>query len=357
MSAPMIVAPRRFSFLLLPGFTLLSYVAAIEVLRQVNRLLGDATVSWEVLSLDGEPVQSSGGMPVVADRAMGDAGLCEWVCVCAGFLPARDASGRVLSFLNRQDRFGATVGSSCSGSYLLLRAGLLEDVPFTIHWEHAASLVEEFPDCTPTMDLYLIQGRRFTCAGGAAMFDMMLDMLANAFSPSLAEDVRAQLLIHDSREDQQALQRRRMFSQTPVLHPGLARAVELVEQNLEVPLTRTELAEACGLSIRHMERLFIRSFNTGPAGYYKRARLRKARYLLMHTTLKISEVSLSCGFASPSHFAKTYRAVYGISPTAARKARYYSGARGEGLSPHRAAVPGPAQSDPERPPLLSPGSA
>ena len=348
-------APKRFSFLLLPGFTLLSYVAAVEVLRQVNRLLGDATVSWEALSLDGQPVTSSGGMPVAADRALNDRAVCEWLCVCSGFLPARDASGRVLSFLNRQDRFGAMVGSSCSGSYLLLRAGLLEDVPFTIHWEHAASLVEEFPESTPTMDLYLIQGRRFTCAGGAAMFDMMLDMLADAFSPGLAEDVRAQLLIHDSREDQQALQRRRMFSQAPVLHPGLARAVELVEQNLEDPLSRAELARACGLSIRHMERLFIRSFNTGPAGYYKRARLRKARYLLLHTTLKISEVALSCGFPSPSHFAKTYRAVYGVAPTATRKERYYSGHRAKEVSLCSAGISRPPAAGPERLRPLSPG--
>jgi AraC family transcriptional regulator, glycine betaine-responsive activator len=43
-------------------------------------------------------------------------------------------------------------------------------------------------------------------------------------------------------------------------------------------------------------------------------RLSKARNLLMQTDMSVINVALACGFASPSHFSKCYRAHYSTTP-------------------------------------------
>jgi transcriptional regulator GlxA family with amidase domain len=44
-------------------------------------------------------------------------------------------------------------------------------------------------------------------------------------------------------------------------------------------------------------------------------RITEARRLLQHTTLTIVEVSVACGFVSPSHFSKCYSSYFGYRPS------------------------------------------
>ena len=68
------------------------------------------------------------------------------------------------------------------------------------------------------------------------------------------------------------------------------------------------------MSTRQLERLFRRYLNRSPKRYYMELRLQKARNLLMQTDMSVINVALACGFSSPSHFSKCYRAFYGRTP-------------------------------------------
>ncbi len=74
------------------------------------------------------------------------------------------------------------------------------------------------------------------------------------------------------------------------------------------------LARDVGMSTRQLERLFRRYLNRSPKRYYMELRLQKARNLLMQTDMSVINVALACGFASPSHFSKCYRAHYNTTP-------------------------------------------
>ena len=54
--------------------------------------------------------------------------------------------------------------------------------------------------------------------------------------------------------------------------------------------------------------------------FYRDIRLGKARRLLSGSPLPITEIALATGFASPAHFAAAYKARYGETPSAGRKA-------------------------------------
>merc|ERR1711991_659333 len=52
---------KRFVFLLLPNFTLLSFASALECLRIANRMAGKDVYSWTLLSEGGDLVECSAG--------------------------------------------------------------------------------------------------------------------------------------------------------------------------------------------------------------------------------------------------------------------------------------------------------
>ena len=87
-----------------------------------------------------------------------------------------------------------------------------------------------------------------------------------------------------------------------------------MEAAIEDPVSPATLAEDAGMSTRQLERLFRRYLGKSPKRYYMELRLGKARNLLMQTDMSVINVALACGFSSPSHFSKCYRAFYGRTP-------------------------------------------
>ena len=59
--------PEDMSFLLLPGFSAIGFMSAVEPLRVANRFRGDL-YRWRILSLDGAPVAASSGRPSIASK-------------------------------------------------------------------------------------------------------------------------------------------------------------------------------------------------------------------------------------------------------------------------------------------------
>ena len=96
--------------------------------------------------------------------------------------------------------------------------------------------------------------------------------------------------------------------------PKLVEAVELMESNIEEPMTLDELASHVGISRRQLERLFQKHLQCVPTRYYLEIRLRRARELLLRSSRSIVDIAFACGFVSAPHFSKCYRDFFGIPP-------------------------------------------
>ena len=94
-----------------------------------------------------------------------------------------------------------------------------------------------------------------------------------------------------------------------------------MEANIEEPMSPDELARHIGLSRRQLERLFQKYLNCVPTRYYLELRLRRARQLLLQTSMSIVDVAFACGFVSAPHFSKCYRDHFGIPPRDERRLR------------------------------------
>ncbi len=81
------------------------------------------------------------------------------------------------------------------------------------------------------------------------------------------------------------------------------------------------MAQRAGVSVRQLDRLFRRQMNTTFAAHYRAIRLERARDLLVQTALPLTEVALAAGFASASHFSRSFAAAYGYPPREERARR------------------------------------
>ena len=305
--------PKRFVFVLLPNFTMLCFACALESLRIANRMANKKLYDWAIAGEGGEIARCSNGTEFKLNMDLGDLAREDVVMVCGGIDVQAATTKKMVSWLRREARKGVTMGGLCTAGYTLAKAGLLDGKKATIHWENQDSFAEEFEDVKLTKSVFVVDGNRITTAGGTASIDLMLKIIADDHGEELANAVADQLIYSSIRTDQDT-QRLSIPTRIGVRHPKLSRVIQMMEQNIEEPISPATLAHDVGMSTRQLERLFRRYLSRSPKRYYMELRLQKARNLLMQTDMSVINVALACGFASPSHFSKCYRAHYDTTP-------------------------------------------
>jgi len=93
----------------------------------------------------------------------------------------------------------------------------------------------------------------------------------------------------------------------------------LTEVNRRPALKVTEMSGIAGFSHAQFRRLFIKWMGQPPQQYLHSNRLERARQLLESTDWAIADISHQVGFASSSHFARTFRQTFGNTPEQYRR--------------------------------------
>ncbi|MGB7432017.1 MAG: GlxA family transcriptional regulator [Ahrensia sp.] len=308
---------RSFSFILCDGFSMLCLSAAVDVLRASNLITGQVFYTWNIISHDGQPARASNGMEIACAHSVDTLPPAEITFVVASSSTNPPGSQRIISALRTAGRRGAALGALSTGTHLLAQAGQLEGRRCTIHWQNRAVFAETFPAITCTGAVYEIDDNRYTAAGGTTGMDLMLALIRQDFGADIANKVANNFQYEHIRNHDD----RQRVSIEPNLSgksEKLKRVAELMADNLEEPLNAEMLARAVHLSVRQIERLFLKHLNSTPGRYYMRLRLDRAQQLLRQTNMPILEVALATGFTSHSYFAQSYRMQFGRAPSAER---------------------------------------
>lgn len=283
-----------------------------------NRISGQALYEWSIVSLDGLPAKSSSGLELAPTTALDKVGSADIVFVCGGVNVREAASPALGSALRRLAERRVPLGSLCTGGYALAKAGLLDNFQATIHWENLSALREEFPRVRISDQLFTIDRDRFTCSGGTAPLDLMLNLIRLKLGPRISQLVSEQFMVERVRSDKDR-QYVPLRAQVGPSHRSLIKVAQLMEEHIEKPMSLDRIAKATGLSRRQIERLFKRHLNCVPKRYYLEMRLRRARELLLQTAMPIMDITTACGFQSPPHFSKCYRNQFGYPPSVERQ--------------------------------------
>ncbi|OQS33587.1 GlxA family transcriptional regulator [Chromobacterium haemolyticum] len=315
--------PLRYGFLLLPHASMADYAIASEVLLHANWLAEKKLYETLLLSLDGQAVPLSNGTRLAVDLPLDGAPKLDCLLILADDINP-DFSLDVLSKgLNACGPEKIQLGGIGCGSYWLARTGHFNGLRATTHWREISRFTEEFPDVITSSNLFEIDGKRLSCAGGAATFDFMLTLVGNQHGHEFIAQLSELFSMERIRPGNER-QRIPLATRIGGSQPKLTEAVSLMEANIEEPLSTDDIAYYVGVSRRQLERLFKQYLSTVPSKYYLELRLSRARQLLQQTSKSIVQIGLACGFSSGPHFSSTYRNHFGITPREERSHRTHT---------------------------------
>ena len=313
--------PLEIGFLVVDGFSMMCFANAVEPLRAANMILGERLFQRRIITPDGRLVNSSSNLSLLADSAASGKFSLDWLFVISSYDYQKFLGKELLSAIRRLARPATIVAGLDTGSWLLAAAGLLDQHRATMHWQELALFAESFKHVNVSDQRYVIDRRRASAGGATATLDLMLELIRLRCGDSLFFDVR-NLFLYDVNHPSDRRQQR--YSLLVRRVPKLYKAISMMEQSIEFPLSISDIARQTPISLRTLNRLFKQHMGQTPGQYYLQLRLKSARRLIAETQLSMTEVALRCGFNSPQAFSRAFRAKFSTFPKDFRRGRIKS---------------------------------
>lgn len=316
-------APRlRVGFVLAPRFTLTAFAGFVDALRLAADE-GDRSrpieVQWDVLGHPGTPVASSCGAVVQPWAEMENPEKYDYIVVVGGLLHGgQKVLPGTYPFLKSAARAGVSLVGLCTGSFVLARAGLLEGYVACVSWFHREEFVAEFPEQRMiTNRMFVVDRDRMTCAGGTSVVHLAAHLIEKHCGRALAGKA-LRIMIEDQPLPSNTPQPESVV--TRQAHDSVVRqAMLLIEQKLAQPEPLTDISEALGISMRQLERKFVADVGITPRDYRLQLRLTRARWMIEHTDLSVTDVGFECGFGDCSHFSRAFTGHFKVRPSSLRR--------------------------------------
>lgn len=306
--------PLRVVVALLPRMDATSVAVTVQALDTANRLAASALrlpppFRVEVGSADGMPVACAPGPFVIPTvrLARQQPGL---IIVPGTGAATENELGRVLASpsaaaLCRWLRRHAArpIAASCTGVFVLAKAGLLDDRVATTTWWLGASLASWFPRVRVDRDAMVVDERdRCTAGASLAQLDLMLHLIARFATPALASLV-ARYLVVDARPSQA---RYIVPSHLARSSPEVTAAERWIRGHLAEPFAIPALAAAIGASPRTLARRLAQATGSSPLAFVRRIRVEAARHLLATTRLSVDEIATRVGYGDPATLRRAF---------------------------------------------------
>jgi AraC family carnitine catabolism transcriptional activator len=301
-------APQRIGVLLFETFSMHCLANTIEPLRAANSFAGRKIYDWHFLSLDGGPVTSSSGLLVAAHEKLADH-RGEMLVVMPSYRFLEHASAETARALRAAAGRHEILAGFDTGSWLLAAAGLLAGRKATIHWEEIDRFAEAFPDVEVIRARHVTDGNRITCGGALTAFELVMELIGQRHGEALRLEVATLFMSPEATGPQSAPSARGR---------SVARAVAVMQENLEAPLPIGEIARCVGRRQKELEARMKAELGATPQAVYRRLRLILARKLVIETDLSISEIALRTGYQDPAAMTRAFRAEFGLAPRSLR---------------------------------------
>ena len=187
----------------------------------------------------------------------------------------------------------------------------------SLHCALSAEMVDGLLDRTPSWDdEALVEGLHLSCPEVEWLLLKIYSELrqagfaANVVVESLSNTLAVALIRRFGME--QSGPRRRSIGGLPPWRMRLIR--ERVSADQPAPQL-TELADLCGMSVRHLSRAFKAETGQTIAKFVEQAMVERARALLRESSAPIGEIARALGFSNSASFAYAFRRATGLRPS------------------------------------------
>jgi len=150
-----------------------------------------------LVSKTGGMVRARHGLDLAVNAAMAAMPAPDVLIVPGGMVAKPLGDETVLDWIRQAHRTSAITASVCTGAFLLAKAGLLDGIAATTHWEDIADLRAAAPGTEVREGVpFVAQGRIVISADIAAGIGMSLHLVERLASPALARRTARQMDYH-----------------------------------------------------------------------------------------------------------------------------------------------------------------
>ncbi|MES0868423.1 GlxA family transcriptional regulator [Pseudovibrio sp. SCP19] len=308
-------------FILAKRFTLCAFANFVDVLRLAADE-GDRSrpilCNWTVLSDTMDPIPSSSGISVHPKERLGDPRRFNYIVVVGGLIEdGTDLSAGYQNFLQEAAAAGVPLVGVCTGAFLLHRAGLLDGYRSCVSWFSHSDFKEQFDGLDPVTDqIFVVDRDRLTCAGGVSSAHLAAYLVDKHVGTAHANKSLHIMIIDDAHQAEKPQPGIPLDLKTQ--NPIVQRALHIMQQNIDAPISIQEIAQRMGKSKRQIERYFRLSLETSPQVAFLNIRLDLARHLVLTSQKSVAQIAVDCGFCDSSHLSRMFRRRYGCTPQVLR---------------------------------------
>lgn len=293
-----------------------------------NRVMGECETPRflpEIVAAASGPLKTGTGVRIEPHRTIDDDVRTDIVFVSSLLISSGAQFGRdnpgVVDWVRRCHRQGALVVSSCTGSFLLAEAGLLDGRDATTHWAFADMMTSEYPRVRVLKDRILVSAgddHRIVTAGGATSWTDLVLYIVGKFAG--AEEARrlAKMSLFDWHHN----------GQTPYsrLTTRLQLSDKLVRECQEWLASHYAHADPVaavirqsGLTRRTFNRRFKLATGHSPLDYVQRVRIEEAKQILETTDQPVDAIGVEVGYGDIVSFRRLFKRLVHDTPAAYRR--------------------------------------
>lgn len=218
----------------------------------------------------------------------------------------------------KQYQHGASLGTFCTGAFLLGATGLLNGKVATTHVDASHHFATAFPEVKLRVDKTVTQDENIYTSGGATCsFHLLLHLIQKYCGKEIAIKTAKTFAIDMDRDKQSYFS---TFQSSRDHNDSLvAQAQEKIENNYHDRTTIEELIKDLPSSRRNMARRFKQVTGLTPIAYLQQTRIQAAKVLLENTSEQMSAVIYKSGYNDPKAFRKVFKKTVGMTPTQYRE--------------------------------------
>jgi len=314
----------RLLLLPLPEFTLLPFGGFVDKLRfsaDEEDYSRQRYCSWQILGIEAGQVESSSGVAIAVEIVVDDVRWSDYDdLVVFGGRSASAMAGlaeRYGPLLRQAAARGLRLVCIDNASFLFAACGLLSGHRVAVHWRHEAEFRAAYPRLRVASErLYCFDGKRISCAGGAAAIDLAVELLTHACGRSRALKGLADMLVDETRSEEHALKSRDVEAPRG---RHVDRAIALMRHLLASSATTEEVARQVGISRRQLDRLFRDSLGMTAREYWREMRLKHVAWRLANSSHAFAVIADEVGMPDAGYLAKTFRKRFGVAMGTYRK--------------------------------------
>lgn len=313
-----------------PGYSVSGVVGPIDAFNMANLLRryvrkdgdeDDPIFSWDIVTIDGKPVQGCGGIGVQPHRSIHQITSTDCILI-PGFFAPLDFIGKIpkelATWLKAWHEKDVLIGAVCMGVFLLAETGLLDGKTATTNWMFAKYFRKLYPQVRLKPERLLTKDGSLICTGATTSYiDLCLYLIGRFGSEELAVHCSKVFLVEPRRRNQSPY----FFFDFPKNHGDerVLAAQQYMEEKFHETISVEALALELGISPRQFKRRFKKATGDTPLTYLQRIRIESAKKRLETSTDTIEEITAQIGYEDSNSFRKLFKRYTSLSPMGYRE--------------------------------------